>query len=114
MECPPLAQSRAVSSMISRPALLLDVDGVLNPYGTVTCPEGFTEDGLFPGKNLSACARHTGNGSPSSGTSSTSPGPQPRTSRQVDLAPLAATDLGIGIPAGLRAWGGVRRRISAS
>jgi hypothetical protein len=59
MECPPLAQSRAVSSMISRPALLLDVDGVLNPYGTVTCPEGFTEDGLFPGEEpVRLCPAH--------------------------------------------------------
>jgi hypothetical protein len=33
-----------------RPALLLDVDGVLNPYGTAACPEGFTEYGLFPGE----------------------------------------------------------------
>ena len=33
-----------------RPALLLDVDGVLNPYGTAACPEGFTEYDLFPGE----------------------------------------------------------------
>ena len=33
-----------------RPALLLDVDGVLNPYGTATCPEGFSEYDLFPGE----------------------------------------------------------------
>jgi hypothetical protein len=33
-----------------RPVLLLDVDGVLNPYGTAACPEGFTEYGLFPGE----------------------------------------------------------------
>jgi len=35
---------------VPRPALLLDVDGVLNPYGTATCPEGFTEYDLFPGE----------------------------------------------------------------
>jgi hypothetical protein len=33
-----------------RPALLLDVDGVLNPYGTAKCPAGFTEYDLFPGE----------------------------------------------------------------
>ena len=71
-----------------RPALLLDVDGVLNPYGTVTCPEGFTEYDLFPGKNLSGCARHTGKGSPSSGTYSTSPGPQPGTMTATACWPL--------------------------
>ena len=33
-----------------RPVLLLDVDGVLNPHGTVKCPKGFTEYDLFPGE----------------------------------------------------------------
>jgi HAD domain in Swiss Army Knife RNA repair proteins len=42
-----------------RPALLLDVDGVLNPYGTVTCPEGFTEYDLFPGEEpVRVCPAH--------------------------------------------------------
>jgi hypothetical protein len=42
-----------------RPALLLDVDGVLNPYGTVTCPEGFTEYDLFPGEDpVRLCPAH--------------------------------------------------------
>lgn len=44
---------------IVRPALLLDVDGVLNPYGTVTCPEGFTEHDLFPGEEpVRLCPLH--------------------------------------------------------
>ena len=42
-----------------RPALLLDVDGVLNPYGTVTCPEGFTEYDLFAGEEpVRLCPAH--------------------------------------------------------
>ena len=42
-----------------RPALVLDVDGVLNPYGTVTCPEGFTEYDLFPGEEpVRLCPAH--------------------------------------------------------
>jgi hypothetical protein len=42
-----------------RPALLLDVDGVLNPYGTVTCPEGFAEYDLFPGEEpVRLCPAH--------------------------------------------------------
>ncbi len=42
-----------------RPALLLDVDGVLNPYGTATCPEGFTEYDLFRGEEpVRLCPAH--------------------------------------------------------
>jgi hypothetical protein len=42
-----------------RPALLLDVDGVLNPYGTATCPDGFTEYDLFPGEEpVRLCPAH--------------------------------------------------------
>lgn len=33
--------------LVDRPLLLLDVDGVLNPYGG-ECPAGFTEHVLFP------------------------------------------------------------------
>lgn len=33
---------------MSRPMLLLDVDGVLNPYGFSRRPAGFTEHHLFP------------------------------------------------------------------
>lgn len=33
--------------LVDRPLLLLDVDGVLNPYGA-GCPAGFTEHMLFP------------------------------------------------------------------
>ena len=47
--CPSPA-GRVHTGQVSRPALLLDVDGVLNPYGTATCPEGFTEYDLFPGE----------------------------------------------------------------
>jgi hypothetical protein len=31
-----------------RPLLLLDIDGVLNPWAAATCPEGFSEHILFP------------------------------------------------------------------
>jgi hypothetical protein len=42
-----------------RPALLLDVDGVLNPYGTAECPAGFSEYDLFPGEEpVRLCAAH--------------------------------------------------------
>lgn len=34
--------------MVMRPLLLLDVDGVLNPYGFTHRPEGFAEHHLFP------------------------------------------------------------------
>ena len=33
--------------VVDRPLLLLDVDGVLNPYGG-ECPAGYTEHVLFP------------------------------------------------------------------
>jgi hypothetical protein len=31
-----------------RPLLLVDVDGVLNPYAAAACPEGYLEYDLFP------------------------------------------------------------------
>ncbi|MFJ8254216.1 HAD domain-containing protein [Streptomyces sp. NPDC094466] len=31
-----------------RPLLLLDVDGVLNPFAAPTCPPGYREHGFFP------------------------------------------------------------------
>ncbi|WCN79300.1 hypothetical protein [Micromonospora sp. LH3U1] len=34
---------------MSRPLLLLDIDGVLNPYGSPQPPVGYTEHRLFPG-----------------------------------------------------------------
>lgn len=33
-----------------RPVLLIDVDGVLNPWEAASCPAGFTELNLFPGE----------------------------------------------------------------
>lgn len=35
-----------------RPLLLLDVDGVLNPFAAAACPPGYTEHELFPGEDL--------------------------------------------------------------
>jgi len=35
---------------MTRPLLLLDIDGVLNPYGTPAPPAGFAEHHLFPGE----------------------------------------------------------------
>jgi hypothetical protein len=55
----PGAGHRAHTEQVPRPALLLDVDGVLNPYGAVTCPEGFTEHDLFPGEEpVRLCRAH--------------------------------------------------------
>lgn len=36
--------------LMTRPLLLLDIDGVLNPYGTPNPPVGFTEHHLFAGE----------------------------------------------------------------
>jgi hypothetical protein len=56
---PPAAIGRVHTGQVPRPALLLDVDGVLNPYGTVTCPEGFTEHDLFAGEEpVRLCPAH--------------------------------------------------------
>lgn len=42
-----------------RPLLLLDVDGVLNPYAAATCPDGFAEFAFFPGEEpVRLCERH--------------------------------------------------------
>jgi hypothetical protein len=49
------------TGQMTRPALLLDVDGVINPYGTATCPAGFTEYDLFPGEEpVRLCPAHGG------------------------------------------------------
>lgn len=41
------------------PLLLLDVDGVLNPYAAPCCPPGYTEHELFPGEEaVRVCAAH--------------------------------------------------------
>jgi hypothetical protein len=34
-----------------RPLLLLDVDGVLNPFAASSCPEGYREHAFFPGED---------------------------------------------------------------
>jgi hypothetical protein len=44
---------------MSPPLLLLDVDGVLNPYAAPACPPGYTEHDLFPGEDpVRVCAGH--------------------------------------------------------
>lgn len=41
------------------PLLLLDVDGVLNPYAAPACPPGYTEHGFFAGEEpIRVCAAH--------------------------------------------------------
>jgi HAD domain in Swiss Army Knife RNA repair proteins len=51
------ALSAAVTS--SLPLLLLDVDGVLNPFAAPACPPGYTEHDLFPGEEpVRLCAAH--------------------------------------------------------
>jgi len=43
----------------SLPLLLLDVDGVLNPYVAPACPPGYTEHKFFPGEDpVRICAAH--------------------------------------------------------
>ena len=37
-------------AMLIRPLLLVDVDGVLNPYAADTCPEGYCEFNFFEGE----------------------------------------------------------------
>ena len=41
------------------PLLLLDVDGVLNPFAADACPPGYAEHELFPGEDpVRVCAEH--------------------------------------------------------
>lgn len=41
------------------PLLLLDVDGVLNPYASRACPPGYTEHDFFPGEEPTRlCSGH--------------------------------------------------------
>lgn len=41
------------------PLLLLDVDGVLNPYAAPGCPPGYTEHDFFPGEDpVRICTGH--------------------------------------------------------
>jgi hypothetical protein len=43
----------------SLPLLLLDVDGVLNPFAAPACPPGYTEHEFFPGEEpVRLCAAH--------------------------------------------------------
>ena len=37
-------------AMFTKPLLLVDVDGVLNPYAAETCPEGYREYNFFEGE----------------------------------------------------------------
>ena len=43
----------------SLPLLLLDVDGVLNPFAAPACPPGYTEHEFFPGEDpVRLCVAH--------------------------------------------------------
>jgi hypothetical protein len=43
----------------SLPLLLLDVDGVLNPFAAPACPPGYAEHEFFPGEDpVRLCAAH--------------------------------------------------------
>ena len=43
----------------SLPLLLLDVDGVLNPFAAAACPPGYTEHEFFPGEDpVRLCPAH--------------------------------------------------------
>jgi hypothetical protein len=43
----------------SLPLLLLDVDGVLNPFAAPACPPGYTEHEFFPGEEpVRLCSAH--------------------------------------------------------
>jgi hypothetical protein len=42
----------ALNNADPRPLLLVDVDGVLNPWQAVECPPGFREYGFFPGERV--------------------------------------------------------------
>ncbi len=45
--------------MTGRPLLLLDIDGVLNPFAAPACPPGYAEHVLFPGEEpVRVCAGH--------------------------------------------------------
>jgi hypothetical protein len=44
---------------VNRPVMLLDLDGVLNPFGASTCPDGYVEHEFFPGEGLERyCPAH--------------------------------------------------------
>lgn len=55
----PRVDTPNVFSGSEKPLLLLDVDGVLNPYAADNCPEGFEEHHLFPGEEpVRLCRQH--------------------------------------------------------
>ncbi|HXZ64234.1 MAG TPA: HAD domain-containing protein [Streptosporangiaceae bacterium] len=41
-----------------RPVLLVDVDGVLNPWGATDCPPGFSTHDFFPGERVLLSRAH--------------------------------------------------------
>ena len=41
-------RARSADVTASLPPLLLDVDGVLNPFAAPACPPGYTEHDFFP------------------------------------------------------------------
>jgi HAD domain in Swiss Army Knife RNA repair proteins len=49
-----MTESRAevLSASQDRPLLLVDVDGVLNPWAADTCPDGYQEYDFFPGERV--------------------------------------------------------------
>jgi hypothetical protein len=49
----------ALEMTASLPLLLLDVDGVLNPFAAPTCPPGYSEHDFFPGEEpVRLCPAH--------------------------------------------------------
>ena len=57
---PVTALSTSVTT--SLPLLLLDVDGVLNPFAAPACPPGYTQHEFFPGEEPVRLSRTTGDG----------------------------------------------------
>lgn len=49
----------AADATSDRPLLLLDVDGVLNPFGAASCPAGYVEHHIFTGEEpVRLCSGH--------------------------------------------------------
>lgn len=49
---------KLIASTDPRPILLVDVDGVLNPWEAESCPDGFAEFEFFPGERVLLCPSH--------------------------------------------------------